>query len=331
MKMKSGLRVVGALALGAVAFAGTPLVSPVSAQVERTECRCVDRDGNDVEDCTCFRSPRIEGLLSQLATRPSGPRLGISVDAGQSARRDADGVLITDVLGDGPAEDAGLRDGDVVTAIDGQRLTESIGARAEEDFDLDQSVPVQRLLALVEGLEEGQEVEVEYLRDGQHQTTVVRAEVLDAWTGPAVLGRNWDVDRFRDQMSSLRERARDHRLTFPGQDRGTVRLRTGVAPDVLTFFGSGFGGSRAGVTLAEMNDGLGAYFEVDEGVLVLEADRRTGLGLRAGDVVVRIGGRAVRSPEQFHRIVASYDDDEDIEMTVVRAGDEVEVIGRLRY
>lgn len=316
MKMKSGFRVLSVLALGTAAVVGTPLATPVAAQSQSTECRCVDRDGNEVENCTCFRTPGVPGLVSQLTTRSERPRLGISVDAGQSARLDAEGVLVTDVLGGGPAADAGLEEGDIVIALDGQRLTESIGARAESDLDLDQSIPVQRLLALVDDLEEGQEVEVEYLRDGERQTTIVSAEALDEWSGGVFPGVSWDVDRFRDQIRDLGERARDSRLYLRRPDDSSVFLRSG---------------SRAGVRLSEMNDGLAPYFDVDEGVLVLEADRRSGLGLRAGDVVVSIGGRAVRAPDHFHRIITSYADDEDIAMVVVRSGSEIEVVGRLRY
>ena len=52
----------------------------------------------------------------------------------------AQGAVVADVLEGGPADEAGLRKGDVVTTLDGQSLIDPIGAAAYEDFDLDESV-----------------------------------------------------------------------------------------------------------------------------------------------------------------------------------------------
>lgn len=333
MKRMAGFRLLGALAMAGAAAGMTSQATPLAAQVEQETCRCVDRDGNELDDCTCFRAPRVDRLLSGFGLTTDRPRLGISVDAGQSARRDAEGVLVTDVLRDGPAEDAGLREGDIITAIDGQRMTESIGARAESDFDLDQSAPVQRLLALVGELEEGQEVEVEYTRDGDRQTTIVTAEELDSWGGDVrVLGSGWDGDRLREQLRGLTERAQESRSFFRPDGDSRIRFQVGPGSGQTAVFGpSQLWTSRGGLQVTSMNEGLASYFGVSEGVLVLDAERRTGFGLQAGDVVLEIGRRAVASPEHFHRILGSYDDDEEVEMTVMREGEEITVTGRRRY
>ncbi|MEM7416290.1 MAG: PDZ domain-containing protein [Gemmatimonadota bacterium] len=332
MKMKAGLRVLGAIAMLVGVAATAPIATPVEAQLERETCRCVDRDGDEIQRCNCVRAPGMDQLFSQLGLRSQGPRLGISVDVRQSGRRDADGVLVTDVLQDGPADDAGIRDGDVITALDGQRMTESIGARAEADFDLDDSAPVQRLLALVSDLEEGQEVEVEFLRDGDTQTTIVTADELSNWTSDVrVLGSDWDANVFREQIRDLGERARESAIYLRGNGDEPFQLRVGPSQGSVSFFGpGGLMSATGGLELTSMNEGLASYFGVDEGVLVLEADEDSPLGLEAGDVVLSVGSRDVTSPSHFRRILSSYEDDEDVELTIMRDGDERVVNGRVR-
>ena len=72
---------------------------------------------------------------------------------------------------DSPAEEAGLEEGDVITVFEGQVLTIPLpDSDVERDLDLDRSLPAQRLLALAGDLEEGQTVEIRYLRDGANNT-----------------------------------------------------------------------------------------------------------------------------------------------------------------
>lgn len=320
MTMKrGGLAALVALALSA---------APGAAQEMDTECRCVDPDGNRIERCTCFQAPDIQGMIAQVrAFSPGTPRLGISIDPTQDARTDAEGARVSDVIEGGPADEAGLRAGDVITAIDGSSLVASTGAENEADFDLDRSVPVQRLLALTQELEPGESVEVEYVRDGRQQTTTVDVEDLAGRWGQevSVSAPQWDAERLRVQMRGLAEGANSYRLR--------------VAPrSEMHFFGESgpqafFGGElyAGGLELAEVNPGLGEYFGADEGVLVIDAGRSSRLGLEAGDVVLRIGSRSVTSPERFHRVLGSYGDDEDIDFHILRDGSETVVTGRLRY
>jgi hypothetical protein len=328
---RSGLGALLALALAVV---------PASGQDVERDCRCVDADGNEIERCTCFTMPDVQGLIADMRGSFGRPRLGVSIDPAQAAERDAEGALVTDVMEGGPAADAGLEPGDVITRVDGVSLTASMGVEAEEDFDLDSSVPVQRLLAVTRELEPGESVEVEYLRDGQLQTTVVEVEDLSGrWGRNAVVAApGWDQERFREQLRSLTDGARTWHLRRDAPGGSRYRLR--VEPDggELRFFGPGGGAQtfgeglyRDGLRLTEVNPGLGAYFGTEEGVLVLDVERGSPLGLQAGDVVLRIGSRDVTSPERFRRVLASYGDDEDIEFHVLRDGSEITVTGRFRY
>jgi len=338
--MKMRLMPVCAVILAAAALTSTPgQVEPLAAQQERTECHCVDADGNEIDNCSCFRTPRIEGLLAQFGVAQQRPRLGVSVDQGQAARYDADGARVTEVLSDGPADLAGIREGDVIVSLNGQSLTESVGADLERSFDLEGSAPVQRLLALAGELEPGEDVEIEYLRDGARERTTLETEDLsDRWGTSMVTARPmWDAERFREQMRALTEGVRGRAFSLEAPDHDMrLHLEEGERGDVRVFGGDGFpygfGGGLArqqGLELAELNPGLGSYFGTDEGVLVIDVDASSALGLQPGDVILRIGDRVVETPNRMRRILSSYALDEEIDFVVLRDGEEITVIGRL--
>jgi hypothetical protein len=324
-KMKTGM-------LGVALMALTVAAAPLPAQQE-APCRCVDADENVIEACRCFRLPDVDPMVARLELVRGRPRLGISLDPAQGERLDAEGVLIREVVEGGPAALAGLQEGDVITDLNGVSLVEPLGSDAERDFDVDESIPVQRLMAMLRDVEPGTEVSIEYRRSGQSRTAAVRAAELPDRARLEVSGP--DVVRLRDRMRVLAE--------LPGMRPG------GAAPQAFRYrlreapVGAGHGlpeRARAliawsevdglgGLTLVEINPGLGAYFGVEQGVLVANVEPDTPLGLRPGDVVTAIGGRGVATPDRLRRILASYGGNEDIAFDVVRDGDRRSVSGRL--
>ena len=75
-----------------------------------------------------------------------------------------------------PAVRSGLREGDVITAVQGLSLLLALDGDMENGFDSDRSIPVQRLQVLAGSLEPGDEVEVSYERDGQSHISTLVAE-----------------------------------------------------------------------------------------------------------------------------------------------------------
>jgi serine protease Do len=73
------------------------------------------------------------------------------------------GALVREVMPDGPAEEAGLREGDIVTAVDGQAV--------DDDHPLDE---------LIREHEVGDQVELTVLREGRELSLTVE---LDTWPG----------------------------------------------------------------------------------------------------------------------------------------------------
>ncbi len=111
-----------------------------------------------------FNQPQLMQLLNQArgAKTKSGPRLGASVaDAASQAHKQpgipASGAYVGRVRAGSPAEQAGLRKGDVITALGGQLVS-----RADD------------LHRLVREMPKGRDLSLTYVRKGQEQDTLVR-------------------------------------------------------------------------------------------------------------------------------------------------------------
>jgi S1-C subfamily serine protease len=107
-----------------------------------------------------FNQPRLMQLLSQA--RRAKPKLGASIaDAASQVRKypniPSSGAYVGRVRSGSPAEQAGLRQGDVITALGGQAVN-----RADD---------VHRLLPQ---MPEGREVSLSYVRDGKERHSLVR-------------------------------------------------------------------------------------------------------------------------------------------------------------
>jgi S1-C subfamily serine protease len=113
----------------------------------------------------------------------------------------------------------------------------------------------------------------------------------------------------------------------PGSEGGNWTFR-GEEGSPLVY---SLGGNSAGfgLKLAEMNPGLAEYFSADEGLLVLDVQEDSSLGLAPGDVILSIDGRAIENQRDVMRILGSYEEDEAVSFTVIRKGRETRVEGRI--
>ena len=78
-----------------------------------------------------------------------------------------------------------------------------------------------------------------------------------------------------------------------------------------------------GVEMRNLNDDLAGYFGVkaEEGVLVLEVVEDSpaeGAGIKAGDVIVSIGGEEVGEAQDIQKVLHDYDPGEEVEVVVMR-------------
>ena len=316
---------------GVVVIAGAAAVlgaAGATAQ-ERAEspCSCVDEAGDRIERCVCVVGP-------ELAARR--PLLGVSIRLQQPERYDTQGARVYGVSSEGPAAEAGLQEGDVIVRVGNQNLLDPLPPEDEEELDPGGSLPVQRLLALLAEAEAGERIEFEYLRDGAPR---MAAAVLEERV-PFFLGQPGSFDFSAPAIGRLgdvaRERARDVRVRVGpvfAQATQYSNACLGGAPAEGEWRGLlDFGRSCvAGLELVELNEGLAEYFEAEEGdVLVYEAEPDNSLSILAGDVILAVDGRDVRSADHARRVIGSYEAEEELNLRVLRRGQPTELRRQLR-
>jgi C-terminal processing protease CtpA/Prc len=278
---------------------------------------------------------------------PGANRAVIGIILGSNA---GEGVQVLGLSPDGPAERAGIRQGDVIVALMGEPLGEDNADSRELLFEAMQSV------------EPGDELSVTVLRDGQRVDTTVIAEQRTPFSwqsvtrlssaplpppAPAEPGQpgipvapvaptasiqvievpGVNLEQLEREIEIVRERlgeqsiiieriapaADGHRLVYDLDEFSAV------GDAALAGTGLWFGLRLArGLSLAELNPDLGAYFGAERGVLVLSAADGNELQLRAGDVIISIDGRVVERPADVMRALRAADSDAPVNIELRR-------------
>jgi len=117
----------------------------------------------DVADLSqqLYGGDRHDELMRYVQGRPQGAMLGINIE---DAKGRDDAVEVVGVSPGGPAEQADLKTGDILVAMNGQSLRASGGRD-----------PGAQLVELMRSVEPGQTVNVDYLRDGQKRSAAIKA------------------------------------------------------------------------------------------------------------------------------------------------------------
>src|SRR5438105_6649267 len=205
-------------------------------------------------------------------------RIGVVLRTDADAETDKVGAKIEGVSPGGPAEKAGLKVGDIITKFNGTALG---GLKAGND---EESGPGRKLIALARRLEPGDTVRLEYRRGNDTKQATLVAEDLGGdfhmeMPGPMVMPRT----------------------PMPGMD-----------------FEFSFGEPWGDLELVSLNPDLGEYFGTKEGILVVKAPADSSLSLKAGDVILSIGGRKPSSPSHAMRILRSYEKGETVSLDILR-------------
>ncbi len=172
-----------------------------------------------------------------------------------------DGALVAEVQPDSPAAVAGVRPGDVITAVGNQKVSDP-----------------RALARIVGGLRPDQSEDLVVQRDGNTQTLKIT---------PAKLQDTASANDQADQPSS---------------------------------------GGRLGLALAPINpdtrESLGLASSVKGAVIAaVRPDSPAGnAGLRSGDVIVGVGGRAVTSPEEAVKAIGQSKANQAVALRVLRDG-----------
>lgn len=206
------------------------------------------------------------------------PMLGVTIGADDS-RGPVEGVTIQGVTPGSAAAESGLRAGDVITAVN----DESLSAETDEAAN-------RKLLDFLEGVEEGDTLDVEYLRDGSSAAVEVKPRTHQG-----------------------------HVFAFGPNHEGFMMRPVPGAPAAPGFnFHIVGGGSWGDMEMVSLTSELGQYFGTDDGLLVVRAPSDEQLKLRDGDVIQRIDGREPTSVSHAMRILGSYQGGETLRVEIMR-------------
>lgn len=218
---------------------------------------------------------------------------------------DQRGVKIAGVTPGGPADKAGVKNGDILVAIDGKTLPAgkdpADGAVAAATRALDE-------------LKVDQAVKLGLLRDGKPAEVTVKAERREALNWPRAVGadiaaqgdlarrieaeiaaRGDEIAAAREAGEAARREVEAHRGEMARAQREAARAAREAARSLQIRM------PWWGLNLASLDKDLAAYFGTERGALVLSARGDAFPGLRGGDVLQAIDGKRVDDPEDAMR------------------------------
>lgn len=232
----------------------------------------------DVADLSMAKLPHVK-KLEQIIRTGRGPVLGITIGTPDDGGP-VEGVTIQGVTPGGAADEAGLRAGDVLAAINGEMLS----AASAEDANA-------KLLAFMSAVEEGDALQVEFLRNGKTESVEVEPRPLES----AMFA--FEFDSADGQMPGVHWAPRMDGFNY-----------------AWTMHGDAFGDME----MVRLTPRLGSYFGTSEGLLIVRAPDRDALKLEDGDVILSIDGRRPGSVSHALRILGSYQAGEELKIEVMR-------------
>jgi len=240
-----------------------------------------------------------------------GDRVGLGVVVRTTSEESsaADGATLIAVSPGGPAEQAGLKAGDVITAINGFTLAHaapvarrvSPGDAADDDDDEDEmdsdeeSMPAVALIREVHKLKDGDTVKLVYRRGKESRKATLTAKLLET------------RERFAYSFSGAPEIHIDP-IVIPD------------VPDLPDFPPMAMPGTWNQFEMVTLNPDLGSYFSTNQGILVVRAPRGDKVSLKGGDVILKIRDQVPTSPTNAIRLMRSADPGEPVQLLVLRKG-----------
>jgi S1-C subfamily serine protease len=256
----------------------------VARKLEDAERRMAEA-ARQIAELTSERLPQLREMERRYEFYANGrPRLGVNIGEVKS-EGPVEGVQIVAVTPGTAADDAGLRAGDIITAINGDSMSAESAGEAS-----------RLVLDFMEGVEEGDVLEVEYLRDSKVGTVEVEPRPVEMRAYAFGAPKDFSMPAVPDVHAP---------------------------PEMVEKFSKSFtyawpGNVWADMELVELNEGLGKYFGADSGVLVVSAPESDSLQLEDGDVILGIDGRDPTSVRHALRILGSYQPGESLELQILR-------------
>jgi len=189
-----------------------------------------------------------------------------------------EGVLVSDVVGDSPAEKFGIEDGDIIIAID------------------DVKTPtVKEAVAAVKDRSPGEKVVVAVIRDGKKAK-------IEVELGERDIEMEKKIEKFEfvmPDMKCLPDMGKQFAHKFM-KSHGYLGVRvTGISEDLGEYFGVD---CCEGVLVIEVIDSSPAEYA----------------GLKEGDVILKVDSAEIKGPDGLVKYVKKFEPGEEVEVTYKR-------------
>jgi serine protease Do len=205
------------------------------------------------------------------------------------------GVLLGQIIGDSPAAKAGLKENDVITEINGQRV------EGEAQFR-----------RMIHEIPAGRTAEFTVWRDGRAQKITV------------TLGKSAD----RSSNMWFKSGPENYSFQLPKVEIPNVEIFPGMD-------GEGFGvlaggRPRLGIDAEDLSGQLGSYFGAPDGEGVLVREVNSGspaekAGMRSGDVITAVNGERIRSLGDLREKLAANREQKTVKLGVLRNKSEMAI------
>jgi C-terminal processing protease CtpA/Prc len=300
--MKRGIPLGASLALVVVVLA-----APAARAQQKTTVQVTD-DGRKVEKHVVVRHAG------------GGSFLGVSLE---ETKGDARGAVVRSVEADSPAAKAGVKDGDAIVRFDGE------GVRS-----------AAQLARLVSETPSGRSVAIEVTRGGQPQK--LTATLAEGHRKMSLLSSGGG-DVFDLEVPEPPEppeppalpRMAPHAMppVPPTPPHAPMAPRawswSGDEGDMVFHFSPG-APRRLGIQFIEMGEQLAAHFKLSQksGVLVTSVDEGSPAakaGISAGDVVLKVDGKAIEDGSDLRDAVRAVEGGKEVTVTVQRDGRPMDV------
>jgi C-terminal processing protease CtpA/Prc len=262
-----------------------------------------------------------------------GDRAVIGVVLGKESEQ---GVQLIGVSPDGPAERAGLEQGDILVSIRGVDLADNDEARQSVFQVMSDAGDGEEMAVVVnrdgESLEYTVTVEQREPRGWQSVIRIPEIEIIESVPGEQhIIVERIEVPEIDEvalaaQVAALTENLESHKFVYITSD-GEHSEQHEFDFEEFSDFGKHamseanvwFGLPRAqGLELTSINEGLGAYFKTDRGVLVIKAREDNAYKLESGDVILSIDSSAVDSPSDMMRALRDVEPGSEIDIEIKR-------------
>jgi serine protease Do len=300
MRTFAAVAAVLTLASGAALAAATMMSDQDAIEIRKKVRVSASPDGGDVRAIIVDDDQPGDDVRRLAIMAGRGSQLGVSVrDLDQATAAGKSGAVVEDVREGSAAEKAGIRKGDVITEFDGERVR-----------------GVRHLTRLVGETPDGRAVRAVVEREGKRvDVTVTPESGAMAWSG-----REFDLIgppmRFEHMPGVEGEFRREIERSLPGAG---VWAWKGNPGEAFAFRFNERG--RLGVSVQSIEGQLAEYFGTPAGALVSSVEKDSPAakaGLKAGDVVTAINGKAVADPSQLIEAVQEAEDGATLTVDVIR-------------